>query len=171
MQEAAVLLAGACKAGGKLQSVLDLLARHGHQTGHVAKGADHLAGLEAPGTCRDIGTDAAAVHDCDIAVQLFDLIEVGVDAVGHKVAEVGLCRADAALAGLCIADIELAVAHCDLLAQHIVHIGDPLFGNGIHHRVRALIGGDERGGNGAYSTLWVDGHAADILKVGAGLGQ
>ena len=107
LQEAAVLLAlGTGKAGTKLQSVLDLLAGHGHQAGHVAKGADGLAGLEAPGASLHIGADAAAVHDGDITVELLDLVEVGVDAVGHEVAEVGLAGADAALAGGGIVDVE-----------------------------------------------------------------
>ena len=125
LQEATVLLAlSTGKAGTKLQSVLDLLAGHGHQAGHVAKGADGLAGLEAPGASLHIGADAAAVHNGDITVELLDLVEVGVDAVGHEVAEVGLAGADAALAGGGIVDVEFGIAHCDLLAQHIVHCAD-----------------------------------------------
>ena len=169
LQEAAVLLAlSTGKAGTKLQSVLDLLAGHGHQAGHVAKGADGLAGLEAPGASLHIGADAAAVHNGDITVELLDLVEVGVDAVGHEVAEVGLAGADAALAGGGVIDVELGVAHSDLLAQHIVHSADPLGGSGGHGCVRALVSIDQFGGNG---TVRTDGHLADILEVGAGLGQ
>ena len=93
MQEAAVLLAlRADEAGAELQSILDLLAGNRHQAGHVAEGADLLAGLEGPLAGVHIGADAAAVHHSDVAVQLLDLIEVGIDAVGHEVAEVGLAR-------------------------------------------------------------------------------
>ena len=101
-------------------------------------------------------------------MQFFDLVEVGIDAVGHEVAEVGLAGADAALAGGGIIDVELGVAHSDLLAQHIVHSADPLGGSGGHGCVRALVSIDQFGGNG---TVRTDGHLADILEVGAGLGQ
>ena len=169
MQEAAVLLAlSTGKAGTKLQSVLDLLAGHGHQTGHVAKGADGLAGLEAPGASLHIGADAAAIHNGDITVELLDLVEVGVDAVGHEVAEVGLAGADAALAGGGIVDVEFGIAHCDLLAQHIVHCADPVGGGGGHGSVQTLVGVDELSGDGA---VRAHSHLADVLEVRTGLGQ
>ena len=169
LQEAAVLLAlGTGKAGTKFEGVQDLLAGDGHQAGHIAEGADGLAGLEAPGACVHICADAAAVHDGDVAVEVFDLIEVGIDAVGHKVAQVGLAGADAALAGGGIGDIELGIAHGDLLAQHVVHCAHPLAGGSGHGRVCAVVAGQQLGGDGAIGT---DGHLADILEVGAGLGQ
>ena len=97
MQEAAVLLFRSGKAGCKLQCILDLLAGDRHQTGHIAKRADLLAGLEGPVAGFLIGADAATVHDSNVTMQLFHLIEVGVNAVGHEVAEIRLCHADAAL--------------------------------------------------------------------------
>lgn len=126
VQEAAVLLLRTGKTSTELQSILDLLAGDRHQAGHVAKGADLLAGLEAPLPCRHVGADTAAVHDGDIAVQLLDLVEVGVDAVGHKVAQVGLTGTNTALAGSRVVDVEIDIAHSDLLAQHIVHGIDPV---------------------------------------------
>ncbi len=101
-------------------------------------------------------------------MQLFHLVEVGVDAVGHEVAEVGLARADAALAGGGVGDVEIAVAHSDLLAQHIVHGVHPAGLHGGHACVHALVGGDELGGDGAVRS---DGHLANVGKVRAGLGQ
>ena len=101
-------------------------------------------------------------------MQLFHLVEVGVDAVSHKVAEVGLGRADAALAGGGVRDVEITVAHSDLLAQHIVHGVHPASLHGSDACIHAFVGGDEFGGDGAVRS---DGHLANVGKVRTGLGQ
>jgi len=169
LQEAAVFFSFCTgKAGCKLQRVLNLSAGDRHQTGHIAKGADLLAGLEGPVARRLIRADAAAVHDGDITVQLLDLIEVDIDTVRHKVTEVGLAGADAPLAGSGIADVEVGFCHCDLLTQHIIHRIHPCRLNACNGAVGTLVGRDQLRGNGA---IGLDGHFTDIGKVGAGLRQ
>ena len=169
LQEAAVLLAGTGIPCAELQSVLDLGAGDRHQAGHVAEGADRLAGHIGPVAGGDVGADAAAVHDGDVTAELLDLVEVGVDAVGHQVAHVGLLRADEAVAGDGVVDVEVDGALGDLLAQHVVHRVDPvgLEDQGLVEGVD-VAGGDQLGGEVA---VGVDGHAAHVAQIAAGLGQ
>ena len=101
-------------------------------------------------------------------MQLFDLVEVGVDAVGHKVAEVRLAQTDAALAGGGVRDIEVGLCHSDLLAQHIVHSAHPLGLDACHSAVQAVVSRNQLGGDGA---VCLDGHLTHIGKVRTGLGQ
>ena len=167
MQEAAVLRIRS-NTGAPFQRVQDLLAGHLHGAQHVAEGVDGLAGLIRPLTGRRTGADTAAVHNGHIAADtLILIIDIPVICVGVQVAHVGCLLADSTVTvGILVRKGDLAFG--DHFAQLIIHLADPFVLHRLDSSVDIVVFTEQLGVN---VTVSVDGQHANILEVGARLGQ
>ena len=163
--EEAAALSAAHVTGAPFQSVQELLAGDGLQAGHVAEGVDILAGLVGDVAGDSLVTDAAAVHDGYVDIQAHVVKQV-VQSIGSKVAGVGLLLADQTLA-VSVVVVELEGGMANDLAQHIVNGVDPAVLDAGNSGVGAVEAGDQLG----LDAVVGDGHLADGVEVGAGLGQ
>ena len=165
LQEAAALrLVGITSA--PFQSVEDLLAGNFDQAGNVAEGMDGLEGLAAQVAGDLLVTDAAAVHDGCIGMEIVGLGEQIVQSIGSEVAGVGFLLTDEALAVL-VEVVELDLGISNDLAENFFAMRDPLVLQSSSGGIGAAVGLDQLGSDLAV----LNGHLADGIEIGAGLGQ
>ncbi len=165
LQEAATF-ADACVLGAPLKGIEDLLAGDFDQASDVAEGVDGLEGLAVELAGDGLVTDAAAVHDGSIDVQVVGYVEEVVQSIGSEVAGVRLLLADEAVAvGVVVVERDLGIGND--LAEDFLAGGHPVVLHLCDGGVGAGIIGDKLGGDG----VTLDGHLADGGEVGAGLGE